>query len=346
MADTLLFSQTQTENQDYLAKLVVARTVLLRNGYEPIPVLAHEKRPCITGWTRGEITDERILYLTCKYKDHLSTGLRTGHQAAIDIDLWNADHAETIRVLVETTLGETTLRRRGSKGFMLAYHNPGDVLGKLIIKNAETKKTLVETFGQGNQYVAYGVHPLTQKPYEWLVEGREPFLVPLWELPEVNKQQLLDLQVILVERLKLLGYPVAEHELKLYDTPLSAGRIEDAGNVTGLFLQLIPHVPPTHSGWRNFSCPVCQCKDGRAGFMVTSSGGFKFFCFHTGCEYFDSTGWEPGGFVGPRVRTLYSALGGNADELPVIKPRRHTMKGIVSLKEMLDDLRSHGEGAS
>jgi hypothetical protein len=322
-----------------IALLYHGRIALFENGYEPIPILAAKKKPLIKGWTTGEITAERIFAETTRHTDHLSTGLRTGKLCGIDIDLRDPEHADNIRFLVEQTLGETTLRRRGSKGFMLCYRNPGEPLGKLVIRDTALNKTLVEIFGKGGQFVAYGIHPDTHHPYQWLVPDREPFWVPITDLPEVSSEQLIDLIGIISTRLVELGYLVEKREKAAVARVTAPGTgTTDAACVTDLFLQFISG-SPNHSGWINFRCPACNCADGRAGFRVTATGGFKFSCFHTGCEYFDTTGWEPGGILGKRTRALYEKLGGHPDDLPVSRPRYHAMKGFVSLKEMMDEMR-------
>src|SRR5438270_7952237 len=181
MKDSLLFSEVehkkQANHQEITDAFARLRWRLLENGYEPIPIQG--KRPCIVGWTTGNIDLERIVRETILHPDHRSTGLRTGALVGADIDLHNDDHAEIIRQEVEDTIGATPLRRRGSKGAMLCYRKAGTPIGKIIIRDSVADKTLFEIFGAGGQFVAYGIHPDTQRPYEWLIPGQEPLFVPL-----------------------------------------------------------------------------------------------------------------------------------------------------------------------
>src|SRR5207237_4078827 len=89
------------------------------------------------------------------------------------------------------------------------------------------------------------------------------------------------------------------------------GKPSDAGEITAKFLQRIPVVRPSLAGFYNFKCPSCGCADGRSGFVVRADGGFRFSCFHTGCEYHTATGWSPRGGVGERTLKLYELLGGD-----------------------------------
>ncbi len=57
-----------------------------------------------------------------------------------------------------------------------------DASPKRVLRTQKTElmkaKTLVELFGQGGQFVSYGIHPATDRPYRWLGPGMEPATVP------------------------------------------------------------------------------------------------------------------------------------------------------------------------
>ena len=344
MNDTLLFSaiaqRKQQSRQQLIEELSWFRWRLLQQGYEPIPVLG--KRPRIEGWTSGDIDLERIVGETIRYLDSRSTGLRTGALVGVDIDLHDDGHADIIRQVVEDTIGRTPLHRRGSKGLMLCYRKVGEPIGKIVIRDPAADRTLIEIFGQGGQFVAYGIHPDTHRPYEWLTPGQEPLLVPLSELPEVSTDMLHELRQRLSERLSELGYQIAATTNRTYTEPLHAGRIQDAETITQKFLDLIPaDARRDRKGYINFSCPGCKHNDNRSGLLVTPSGGFRFHCFHASCDYITNTGWEPGGLIGPRVRRLYEQMGGDPGELRV---KRKILKGCFdSLQDMLDELKKDHE---
>jgi hypothetical protein len=344
MSDTLLFSEikrrkqeNQQEVTDALARL---RWRLLENGYEPIPIQG--KRPCTVGWTTGDIDLERIVRETILHPDHRSTGFRTGVLVGADIDLHNEDHAEIIRQVVEDTIGATPLRRRGSKGEMLCYRKAGTPIGKIVIRDPVADKTLFEIFGQGGQFVAYGIHPDTQRPYDWLIPGQEPLSAPLSALPEVTTDMLHDVGDRVSERLSELGYQIAATTSKTYTQPFQAGNIHDAETITQKFLNIIPTgAKRDRKGYINFSCPGCKHNDNRSGLVVTPSGGFRFHCFHASCDYHSNTGWEPGGLIGPRTRRLYEEMGGDPGDLRA-KPK--LLKGYYdSLQDMLDQLKQSTE---
>jgi hypothetical protein len=333
--------KTTQENQDQLIdELSWFRYRLLENGYEPIPIQG--KRTRIEGWTRGNIDPERIVLETIHHLDHRSTGLRTGRLVGVDIDLHDAEHADIIQGVVEDTIGPTRLQRRGSKGAMLCYQKAGTPIGKIVIRDAEAKKTLVEIFGQGGQFVAYGIHPETQRPYEWLIPGQEPLLVPRSDLPEVSTDMLHELRGRVSERLVELGYQLQAAAGRAYTEPLRAGRLGDAETITQKFLDILPsEARQNHKGFINFPCPGCRHNDNRSGLLVTPGGGFRFRCFHASCDYHTCTGWEPGSLIGPRTRRLYEQMGGDPGELRV-KPK--LLEGCFdSLQDMLAEVREYRE---
>jgi hypothetical protein len=331
---------TKGKKQELIDELSRLRFRLLQNGYEPIPIRG--KRPQIGGWTTGDIDLERMVRETILHLDHRSTGLRTGKLVGVDIDLHDAEHADIIQRVVEDTIGPTPLQRRGSKGAMLCYRKAGDPIGKIVIRDAVLKKTLFEIFGQGGQFVAYGIHPDTQRPYQWLIPGQEPLLVPFSALPELTTEMLHELRHRISERLVELGYQLEATTSRTHSGPIQVGRLEDAETITQKFLDILPwQARQTARGFINFPCPACRHNDNRSGLVITSSGGIRFRCFHASCDFHTPTGWEPGGLIGPRIRWLYEQMGGDPGEL---RAKRRVLEGCYdSLQNMLDDIKKYHE---
>ena len=323
MIATNVFRSNDPKKQEIVALLAdrcLRRIALLRNGYEAIPIIGKQTR--ITGWTAGKITEERIIQETIRYQNYANTGLRTGGLVGIDIDLLDMEQVSTLREVAEICLGRTPLRRYGSKGMMLCYRMTDEPIGKMLIRRAksetENARPLVEIFGQGGQFVAYGIHPDTKQPYRWLEEGQEPLTVPFAALPPVTAKDLRELRAAIAEVLTAFGYTIESAEKLISTSPKPAtARVEDARDITQLFLDLIAglRTKQKSSGWINFEWPWCHHNDDRSGFRVLSGGGFEYHCFHAGCEYNRTTGWRPPSYPGRRVRELYRLLGGDEADL-------------------------------
>jgi hypothetical protein len=169
---------------------------LISNGYEPIPVCG--KAPVTNRWQQGEITHERIEDERDAHPSATSTGIRTGRVVAVDIDILKLDEVAAVEQLADTMLGHSPLRRVGRKGCVLVYRNETPIgkitaAARIMSKHTGVK---VEILGKGNQFVAYGIHPDTGKPYEWTrADGQgvieEPLLVPVADLPEATPEQLI-----------------------------------------------------------------------------------------------------------------------------------------------------------
>ena len=326
MIATNVFRSNDRKNQEIvelLANRCILRIALLRNGYEPIPIIGKETR--ITGWTT-EITEDRIIQETTRYRNYANTGLRTGRLVGIDIDLLDQEQVSILCEIAEACLGRTPLRRYGSKGMMLCYRTTDEPIGKMLIRRPKTEsenaRPLVEIFGQGGQFVAYGIHPDTKQPYRWLEKGQEPLRVPFADLPPITATDLRDLRVAMAKVLTAFGYTIesAEKSVSTAPKPVTA-KVEEARDITQLFLDLIAGLPSRQkpSGWINFECPWCHHNDDRSGFRVLGGGGFEYHCFHAGCEYNKTTGWRPPSYPGRRVRELYRLLGGDEADLALTR---------------------------
>ena len=181
---------------------------LIENGYSPIPISMPDpandnagKAPFVQGWRDGDITVERLVAMRQAHPDHPGTGIRTDNVIGIDIDIVDVELAKAFADLVEQVLGDSPLIRRGSKGF-LAVYGVDSTIGKISIAPVDKEKAKfarVEILGNGQQFVAYGIHPKTGQPYRWL--GKDPDLgdvlhplnVPATSLPCVTIDNLRDL---------------------------------------------------------------------------------------------------------------------------------------------------------
>src|SRR5262245_21125590 len=84
-----------------LRSAVTARRIAyLRLGYEPIPILSGRKRPAMNGWQDVPITippDEDVITPWADiYPGALSTGIRTRHTPAFDIDILDQAVADQV----------------------------------------------------------------------------------------------------------------------------------------------------------------------------------------------------------------------------------------------------------
>src|SRR5262249_48676671 len=155
-----------------LKAAVTARRVrYLTLGYEPIPVLSGRKRPAIDGWQDVELNINTISAWANNRPGELSTGIRTRHTPGFDIDILDADVADQVQQALLNMIQQqgTILKRVGLppkrliplrcttpfKKIAVSFKSPDGVIHK------------VEVLGDGQQFVAEGIHETTQQPYRW-----------------------------------------------------------------------------------------------------------------------------------------------------------------------------------
>jgi putative DNA primase/helicase len=191
---------------------------LVANGYEPVAV--DGKRALGDNWSTRPNTIEAIAAERAALPNATNTGLRTGRLVGLDIDVVELDHAERVRALAIELLGCTLFERRGAKGLLLCYRTetPGakitvNCAGKPIEATAskaekQYAKPKVEILGTGQQFVAYGIHPDTGRPYQWCNDlgPCDPLSLPFSVLPIVTRAQLMEFARKAAELLNELGY--------------------------------------------------------------------------------------------------------------------------------------------
>jgi len=182
--------------RDPAAKVGDIRRQLIANGYSPIPVLTGEKMPKVPGWAKLLPDADQVSLLLATHPDHLSTGLLTGELVAIDIDVMDEAASHDMEGLVAALPGsESVLARQGQAPKTLFLFRALEAQTKVATPEyiIQGKKAQVEVMGSGQQIVAFGIHPVTAKPYEWL--GDSPLDIPFDELPEITPDQLADFLV-------------------------------------------------------------------------------------------------------------------------------------------------------
>src|SRR2546422_563951 len=100
-------------------------------------------------------------------QDRANIGLRTSHFPAIDIDSTDATLVEVIRDFARARLGTAPCRIGNAPKALLLYRteHPFKRLRLWITKS--DIRHLVEVLGDGQQFVAAGIHPKTNRPYTW-----------------------------------------------------------------------------------------------------------------------------------------------------------------------------------
>jgi putative DNA primase/helicase len=159
-----------------LRDIVTARRVaLVKLGYEPIPIMSGRKRPAIGGWQKVRIAlshdEDTISPWADQYPGALSTGIRTRYCPGFDIDIRDQDVADQVEQALLNMIpnGGTILKRTGlppKRLIPLRCRKPFKKVSATFKAPDETVHK-VEVLGDGQQFVAEGIHETTQQPYRW-----------------------------------------------------------------------------------------------------------------------------------------------------------------------------------
>ena len=186
-------------------ELTELRLKLHSNGFHPVPVVgAHVntnsagKRPTMAAWQTDCLAagPREIESWSKAQRLNTNTGILCGEVVGVDVDVLDEALSEKLAARAVEMFGHTSLQRIGRAPKMLLVYRvetPHEKLSTpdLIFgedptdKNAKAK---VELLAQGQQFVAFGIHPDTKAPYAW--PEKSPLDVQLSDVPLVTLELL------------------------------------------------------------------------------------------------------------------------------------------------------------
>ena len=149
---------------------------LLEQGYEPLPIRPGKKAPAPSPWSEVAIEERVLEQWRRRYGDH-GIGLRTGRLVGLDIDILDPDRGHEVMALAQRRLGATLMRVGRWPKRLLLYR------AEAPFRKLDPKP--LEVLGAGQQFVGFGIHEDTGKPYSWPL-GETPLDVPRRDLPEAD----------------------------------------------------------------------------------------------------------------------------------------------------------------
>ncbi len=140
---------------------------LIGNGYQPIP--CNGKRPVSSGWQADDLDFKKSPPANW---GGTNIGIRTGQGDnaiyAIDLDIYDESVCQSLVKSLKEAFGESPIRTGNAPKQMLFYRGKaGHKKLHRKWKDPSGKINGVEILGHGQQFIAKGIHPDTQKPYSW-----------------------------------------------------------------------------------------------------------------------------------------------------------------------------------
>lgn len=140
-----------------------------KKSNELVPFKNAGKAPLMPNWASVPVTQDSFDEWKRKYYRY-GIGIRTWYNPAVDVDCLDPDAAKYMRNYVESNVGFAPARVGRAPKTLLLYR--ADEPFTKVKSNSWIddwgNKNAVEILGAGQQFVAFGIHPNTKKPYEWI----------------------------------------------------------------------------------------------------------------------------------------------------------------------------------
>lgn len=183
---------------------------LLGNGYRIVPIPPGRKGPALPKWREvvpdgvhqfdsfvngtHEVDQRGTVVEMPNVRDRDGVGILTDYTPGVDIDCLDEALSLEMEQFVKDSFGDAPVRIGLAPKRLLVFRTddpfPKVTSGYFIDPNdSEKVKHRVEVLGEGQQFVAYHVHPDTKKPYEWVDDWCNPLDVPSDELPPITADQ-------------------------------------------------------------------------------------------------------------------------------------------------------------
>jgi hypothetical protein len=182
--------RSKPPNGGGIPSLTALRCRLRASGFPPLPV--NGKAPSPKAWeTLTDANDQQIALWERVFPHARSTGILTRDCPAMDIDISIAPAADAVEQLARDRFGEDNrfLVRFGQapkRAILFQTDTPfPKITANLIAPDGSEHK--IEILGNGQQIVAFGIHPGTKRPYSW--HGGAPGEFKREDLPRLTEQE-------------------------------------------------------------------------------------------------------------------------------------------------------------
>lgn len=190
-----------------------ARSMVM-NGYAVIPIPEGKKGPVLPNWENLSLLSVEQVddFIKGKYttevdgekrtrrnvRDGDGVGILTKHTPAIDIDCLDAEISASMVKWCTKHLGVAPVRVGKAPKTLLVYatEKPFKKITSARFYDPSNpdvdpkkKGQRLEVLGDGQQFVAYHVHPETGRPYQWTEDWQNPLEVSVFDIPVITEDE-------------------------------------------------------------------------------------------------------------------------------------------------------------
>lgn len=169
------------ENDDFLLEF---GKQLVSHGYNIIPIPPKSKSPGFDGWQKVQATRSTVAGWIDSGMGHYGIGIITKMTPVVDIDCTDEKVNQKLRDWWELRI-DVPPTRVGKAPKCLMLFRTSEPFRKMKTGKFEDEwgdRHEVEILGDGQQFVAFGLHKDTGKPYSWITE-ETPLTVSVEQLP-------------------------------------------------------------------------------------------------------------------------------------------------------------------
>lgn len=164
---------------------------LIDQGYTVVPIQQGKKAPGFDGWQKSKPSKATVAeWLKSGFKN-AGVGILTKFTCAIDIDCLDEDAAQHFETRALELLGTAPIRFGMAPKRLLLYRTvePFRKLLSGVYEDEWSQRQQIEVLADGQQFVAFHIHPVTGKPYYW-ADDRSPLTVRATDLTEITQAQI------------------------------------------------------------------------------------------------------------------------------------------------------------
>ncbi len=142
-------------------------------GYQPLPIIQRSKKPVDAGWTTVEITAGWVKTRATNSSSSLGVGLRCGVGPglavyAADMDFYDKATTQAVHASFTSLFGSGPIRiGQAPKALVVYAGEPGQMKMQSAFTSPDGIVHKFELLGAGQQFIAFGIHEKTGKPYTW-----------------------------------------------------------------------------------------------------------------------------------------------------------------------------------
>ena len=139
------------------------------HGYDICFIRPGEKRPFGKEWEETKHGPKKLAWAMRTGKENYGVGIKTKHNPLVDIDCYDEDIVAEMIEFTEALCGET-LKRVGmppKTGLLYRTDEPFRKVQSQTYLDDEGRRVKCEVLADGQQFVAFHIHPDTKKPYRW-----------------------------------------------------------------------------------------------------------------------------------------------------------------------------------